>query len=68
MMIGAGIDVTIFGPHSVRAAATSKASEKSVPISEILKTAGWSNVGTFKKFYNKPIQKHGTFAESILQI
>lgn len=68
VMIRAGIDVTVFGPHSVRAAVTSKASQKSVPIADILKTAGWSNVGTFRKFYEKPILNDVTFAKSILQL
>ena len=38
-MTSAGIDTTIFKPHSTRAAATSMAKTASVPIQEILKTA-----------------------------
>lgn len=68
VMIRSGIDVKVFGPHSVRTAATSKASEKCVPIQEILRVAGWSNAGTFAKFYKKPIQAetHERFVKSVL--
>ncbi|KAH3886537.1 hypothetical protein DPMN_010548 [Dreissena polymorpha] len=44
-----------FGPHSVRAAATSKAYMNDVPINVIFKTAGWSYSSTFAKFYKKDI-------------
>jgi hypothetical protein len=37
-----------------------------VPIDEILKKAGWSNVKTFAKFYDKKIVKDG-FAEGVLK-
>ena len=36
----AGIDMTIFTPHSTRSASTSKAATK-VPIKTVLKTEGW---------------------------
>jgi len=51
----AGIDVSIFKAHSVRAASTSKAHACQVPIDHILKKGGWSNAKTFAKFYHKPI-------------
>ena len=66
VMIRAGIDVKVFRPHSVRVAAASKAHSKAVPIQEILQTAGWSNAGTYYKFYKKPIQEQTSFAESVL--
>ena len=47
-MTSAGVDTTIFKPHSTRAAATSKAKTASVPIQEILKTAGWSSSRCFE--------------------
>lgn len=62
----AGIDTDQFKPHSVRAAATSKAKERAVPIHHILQTAGWRTQCTFAKFYDKPIQNINTFADSIL--
>ena len=51
-----GIDVNLFKPHSTRAAATSKAFLKSVPLIEhILSDVGWSSSDTFAKFYKKPV-------------
>ena len=52
VMTSAGVDTTIFKPHSTRATATSKAKTASVPIQEILKTAGWSSSRCFDKFYD----------------
>ena len=42
-MAEAGVDVTTFKPCSTRAAAASKAKNSSVPVKEILDTAGWSS-------------------------
>jgi hypothetical protein len=50
-----GIDTKIYGAHSVRAASTSRARLKAVPVQEILEKAGWSNERTFSKFYDKKI-------------
>ena len=66
-MASAGVDVNTFKPHSTRAAAASKAKTASVPIKEILDTAGWSSERTFDRFYNKPSQNSG-FATSVLTI
>ena len=66
-MAEAGVDVTTFKPHSTRAAA-SKAKHASVPVKEILDTAGWSSERTFDRFYNKPFQNNGGFATSVLTI
>ena len=52
LMVKAGINQQ-FGAHSTRAASTSAARQRGVPISVILKTAGWSNAGTFDRFYHK---------------
>ena len=51
----AGIDITVFQAHSTRAASCSKAKNDNVSTDDILKTAGWSNDRTFKKFYDKII-------------
>ena len=53
-MHNAGIPNT-FKPHSTRAASTSKAFGKGVPLPIIIKTAGWNNARTFAKYYNKPL-------------
>lgn len=51
----AGINTAVFGPHSTRAASTSKAVTSRVSLDTILNTAGWSNAKTFCKYYKKNI-------------
>ena len=63
----AGIDLTIFKPHSTRAAATSAASALKVPTSTILKTVGWAQECTFRKFYKKTVAMDRVFSESLLE-
>ena len=67
VMINSGINVQMFKPHSTRAAATSKAYTNSVPLEQILSTAGWSSATTFGRFYNKPVRETCTFASGVLQ-
>lgn len=52
----AGIDTSVYTPHSTRAASMSKAHMKAVPLNVIMQAAGWHSATTFNKFYNKPIQ------------
>ena len=66
VLSSAGIDTKKFKPHSTRAAAVSAASNASVSLDEILRTAGWSSESTFAKFYNKPILRGSQFASSVL--
>ena len=66
VMISAGIDVSKFSPHSTRMAVTSKAKVASVPMDEILNTAGWSSSRCFDRFYNKPVLDKGSFAAAVL--
>ena len=61
----AGIDMTIFTPHSTRSASTSKAATK-VPIETVLKTGGWRSKRTFANYYNKQIDDSEMFATSIV--
>jgi len=64
----AGIDVSVFRPHSTRAAAVSAARRKGVELQHILDKAGWSNEETFAMFYNKPlVQSDDEFAGAILK-
>ena len=65
----AGVDVNVFSAHSTRAAATSTAHRKGVTIASILQVAGWSNVQTFAKFYNKPLvlQSDTSFTDAVLR-
>jgi len=55
VLVEAGINMSIFTPHSVRSAATSAMKKARVPLSTILATAGWSSEKTFAKYYNKDI-------------
>ena len=64
-MTNAGIDRS-FTTHSTRAVATSTAKSKGVCLSVIAKTAGWSNVKTFHKFYEKPVTNM-SFQEALLE-
>ena len=66
VMKQAGIDVTLFKPHSTRAAGGSPADKTGVPVSVIMKTAGWANETTFQKYYNKPLANPKEGFEKIL--
>ena len=63
----AGIDIT-FKPHSTRSASSSKASMHGIPMSTIMKTAGWSNAKVFANFYEKPIQQVTSVQDAILSV
>ena len=67
VMVQAGLNMTIFTPHSIRAATTSAALKAKVPIGTILKTAGWSKDCTFRKYYKKPILQNTKFSEALLR-
>jgi hypothetical protein len=66
-LTAAGIDMSIFTPHSTRSASTSAAHRAKVPIGSILATAGWANSSTFAKYYNKPLNTQGVFSQKILE-
>ena len=64
VMKAAGIDLTIFTPHSTRAASCSRAVSR-VPLQTILQTAGWSQESTFQRYYNKEVKD--SFQAAILK-
>ena len=66
VMTQSGIDTTLFKAHSTRSASTSKAMSNSVPINDILQTAGWRRSSTFATFYNKPVVRTNCFSEGVL--
>ena len=67
VMCSWGIDCSVYKPHSVRAAAVSKAKYNMVPIDQILKMAGWSFEKTFARFYEKDIENNSDkFSRGIL--
>ena len=64
-LVKAGVDMSIFTPHSTRAASASKAVAK-VPLKTVLRTVGWRRSSTFATYYHKPVQKGKTFGEAVL--
>lgn len=53
----AGIDVGIFGSHSVRGAPSSSSSAAAgVTTNDILKAADWSSESVFRNFYYQPTE------------
>lgn len=52
VMAGAGIECEKYKAHSVRSASSSKANSCSVPVDNLLKSAGWTNAKTFAQYYN----------------
>ena len=61
-----GIDLNIFIAHSTRAASTTAAFINRVPLSTILRTAGWQKDCTFRKFYNKPVVMDQSYSQNLL--
>ena len=56
VLSAAGIDTDVFGPHSIRGAASTAAASHGVSLENILSTAGWSNASTFARFYHKQVE------------
>ncbi|KAK3718254.1 hypothetical protein RRG08_023025 [Elysia crispata] len=50
-----GVDTVRFKAHSTRAAATSLADFRHVPMDTILKFAGWKSSSTFARYYKRPL-------------
>ena len=67
-MLAHGLHEAIFKPHSTRSAVTSQGTRACVPLSDILRHAGWSSHQTFNRFYNKPVTKEVAFAGLALRI
>jgi len=67
VMARASVDTSTYKSHCVRTAASSKAKISSAPFGAIMSAAGWSNAGTFSKFYQKAIQSKDSFSRAVLQ-
>ena len=65
LLEASGIDVSIFGAHSVRGASSSAAASAGISTSDILKAAGWSSESTFQRFYYKPLD-NPSFGRAVL--
>ena len=66
----AGIDTGVWSGHSTRGASTSKVANAGVSVQTILETACWKGVGTFKRFYRKPVMNVASkaeFSEAVLK-
>ena len=51
VLSAAGIDTSVFKPHSVRGASVTHKYVQGVPVVDILRMADWSNEHTFRKYY-----------------
>ena len=67
VLLRAGIDISKFTAHSVRAAVTSKA-KQTIPVGKIMEKAGWSNKSTFAKYYDKTIVTGNELPAAVLQL
>lgn len=65
LLAAAGVDLTIFYPHSTRSAASSKAA-LTLPLSTVISAVGWSAESSFARFYNKPLGSPALFAAAVL--
>ena len=66
IMSKAGINTKKYVTHSCRAAASSFAYKKHVPLKTIMNSCGWSSANTFANHYNKDITSMETIGERIL--
>lgn len=61
-----GVAGTVYKPHSVRPAASSKPKGNEASLSQVMKTAGWDLVATFARFYDKEIVTTQAFSYTVL--
>ena len=64
MLALAGINSGRYTAHSCRSAATSSAHFRGISVNTIVKSASWSNVDTFKKYYLREISSVYELGES----
>ena len=67
VMLRAGIYISKFMAHSVRAAVTST-EKQTIPVGKIMEKAGWSNESTFAKYYDKTIVTGNELPATVLQL
>ena len=68
MLHAAGIDTSVYKPHSTRAASTSAACRMDTSVDTILKTAGWKSECMFAKYYHKEIVAVNNYASNVLSV
>ena len=62
----AGIDTNKYVTHSCRAAASSFAQKRRVPLKKIIDSCGWALEATFRRHYQKKITGGDTIGEHLL--
>ena len=67
-MSKAGIDISRYVTHSCRAAASSFAQAKKVPLKKIMESCGWSAEATFANHYSKEVGDDRTIGEELLRM
>lgn len=67
VMNRSGVNLDIYGPHSVRSASVSKARDNNVPVNVIMKQAGWTVEKTFQKYYSLTVEKESQYEHAVLQ-
>ena len=50
-----GINTNIFLPGSTRGSSISAAARRGASFSKILSAGDWSNLGTYQRFYQRPV-------------
>ena len=66
VLASAGIDTKMYSAHSTRCASTSKA-VATVSADMIIRTAGWNEESTFRKFYDRPVALTNQMSTSVLK-
>ena len=66
VMMKSGINTEHFKPHSTRAASTSAALRKGVPLEAIMAAAGCSTECTFATYYKKETKEDTNYGQSVL--
>jgi len=55
IMLSAGVDTSVFGAHSTRGAAASRASVAGAHVDSILRSGHWARASTFFRFYKRSV-------------
>ena len=63
----AGIDLNVYEAHSTRAASTSLALNRGVSLQTIIRTVGWAQESTFRRFYQREVTRDCDFAKGVLE-
>ena len=66
MMNKSGIDMNKYVTHSCRAAASSYAHKRKIPLKKIMDSCGWTSESTFANHYRKKIEDDLTIGEQML--